>query len=338
MSTNRQPRPPAPRPAPPAFATRGTAPGGRGRAARAALLLALWLAWATPAAPYEADQYSNRLAPVADSAGPLNEYVNQGLARVVEDWEGPASSWRFALAVYWKLGGIHWVDRIERWAMKSPEVAKLPQRRRHSIYAGAPFWATRVNFVFGVGRTLRLAGVLVGSDKLGHFFSQGLKYYGSYFRGESEEEVLARGKFNERWIFGQLTTSVYCNADLVANYEGYLFYRSLSEDGVVAGKTAIIGWRDGKPFVRRPFDWADHVNDYWDEALNPSHLSRSLQRFMDRKLPELCPEYWQRPEAFVPRDEEILERRYADLGLKPAPQNRIDHVCQRLAAEGGPGD
>jgi len=38
-----------------------------------------------------------------------------------------------------------------------------------------------------LGRTIRLAGSLTGSDKLGHFFSQGLKYYRSHLEGWSEE-------------------------------------------------------------------------------------------------------------------------------------------------------
>lgn len=314
-------------------ARRGVAPAVRGRllVAGGLLVAGLRLAAPDPLVAYETDQYSNRLEPVADSLAPLNAEVNDAIAAVAAGWRGPRNPWRFALEVYWRLGGIFWVDRIERWAMKSPEVEKLPQVRRHSIYAGAPPWATRVNFVFGVGRTLKVGGVLVGSDKLGHFFSQGLKYYQSFEEGKPEAQVLHRGRVGERWLFGQLTTGVYSNADLVANYEGYLFYRSLSEEGIVAGKPAIVSWRGGRPVVERAFDWRDHVNDYWDEALNPSHFARSLQRYMDHRLRALCADYRRDPDAFVPHDGAALARRYEDLGMRPAPENRLDRVCARAA-------
>lgn len=284
------------------------------------------------AGAYETDQYSNRLLPIRDSLAPLNDRVNRVLARAVATWSGPRDDWRLARRVYWELGGLYWVDHIERWAMDSPAIDKLPQNGHHSIFAGAGFLSTRVNFIFGVGNTIQVAGVLIGTDKLGHFFSQGVKYYGSHLRGDSDERVVARGELNERWLFGQLTTGVYSNADLVANYEGYLFYRSLFEDGIVAGKLAIVRWvRDpsghDRPTLQRPFDWQDHVNDYWDEALNPSFVETGLQHWFDRRLPLLCDEYRQNPPRFVPRDSERLERQYAKLGLKPAPQNRMDHVC-----------
>lgn len=299
------------------------------RAVLAALLAACGLA-APGLLAYESDQYSNRTAPVADSREALNRLVDDALTEVATGWRGLPNKLRFARSVYWRVGGLHWVDHIERWAMESPEVERLPRPRRRGIFAGSSFFFARVNAVFGVAQTLKVNGVLVGSDKLGHFFSQGMKYFESHFLGESETEVMDRGRVNERLIFGQLTTGVYSNADLVANYEGYLFYRGLFEDGVVAGKPALVSWSGGRPRVTRAFDWADHVNDYWDEALNPSYFGRGLQRFMSRKLPELCGEYREHPELFRPRGEPDLERRYAAIGLRPAPRNRVDVVCEKV--------
>ncbi|MFN7959945.1 MAG: hypothetical protein U0002_01610 [Thermoanaerobaculia bacterium] len=263
--------------------------------------------------------------------------VNRALEQVVERWQGPPSEYRFAVEVYRILGGLHWVDHIERLAMKSRTVDKLPQTRFHSIFRGAPFTATRTLFVFGVGRTIRLAGSLVGSDKLGHFISQGLKYYRSYRAGWSEDRILGRGRFNERWLFGQWTTGVYSNADLVANYEGYRFYRSLFEDDIVPGKKAIVTWRWGRPHLARPFDWADHVNDYWDEALNPSHFGPGLGRFMHRRLVSLCSEEARDPAQYVPREEAALKQRYARLGMRDGSEFRLDVLCGRaaLAQEAG---
>ncbi len=254
--------------------------------------------------------------------------MNEGLARVAAEWRGGGDSGAFAHAVYGELGGLYWVDRIERRAMKSPAVEHLPQYRGKSIFAGAPFWARRVNAVFGVGRTIRLAGSLVGTDKLGHFISQGAKYYRSHLAGWREERVLWRGQFNERWIFGQLTTSVYSNADLVANYEGYLFFRSLFEDGVVAGKPRIVRFTEGgRATIARTFDWGDHVNDYWDEALNPSYFSPTLGKAVRTALLTVCDDYLAHPEAFAVRDEAALRERYTKIGLRLAPENGMPVIC-----------
>lgn len=280
-----------------------------------------------PARGYESDQYLNRGIELADSREVLNAVVNDAIHSAAAEWRGRRDDYRFARRIYWRVGGLFWVDHIERMAMERPEIARAPRAGRNGIFAGAPWWVARVQKCFGVGPTIRLAGTRLGTDKLGHFFSQGVKYFGSRERRWSEEKILDRGRTNERLIFGQLTTSVYSNADLVANYEGYLFYRSLFEDGIVPGKGSIVRWKGDRPVVERDFDWADHVNDYWDEALNPSHFGRGMHRFLQRKLPSLCDEVRRRPELYVSADEEALRQRYAHIGLKPAPELRLDGVC-----------
>jgi len=310
----------------------GEVPGGR----RAATLLAAALLAVGTAEAYESDQYSNRLVDLTDSREVLDAKVNRALAEVAAAWRGPEDRWHFARKVYWKLGGLHWVDHIERWAMDSEQVEKLPQRKHESIFSAAPIHVTRVNWFFGVGPTLRLADSLVGSDKLGHFFSQGIKYYASHLLGWDDDHVFGRGRFNERWIFGQLTTSVYSNADLVANYEGYRFYRSLYEADVVPGKGPIVAFRDGRAEILRPFTWSDHVNDYWDEATNPSHVSAGLERYFLRTLPTLCDDFRSAPERYVPANGEALAARYEQLGLKPAPELRLDRICAEDRADRAP--
>ena len=292
-----------------------------------ALLALATLGLAAVATGYETDQYTNRLQPIADAQATLEGIVNQALVHLASDWRGGADRYGFTLAVFNELGGLYWVDRIERLAIQSPEIERLPQHRHSSIYDGMPFSARRVNYVFGVGSTIKLAGALTGTDKLGHFFSQGKKYYMSRLAGWREEHILGRGIFNERWLFGQLTTSIYSNADLVANYEGYLFYRSLFEDGIVAGKPAIVRFSDDRAEIQRPFSWNDHVNDYWDEALNPSHMSPSMAKLIQRAILGVCPDYDRVPEAFRVRDESALSERYAGIGLKPAPENSVPAVC-----------
>ncbi len=294
-------------------------------------MVCLALAGGRSANAYETDQYSNRLLPIADSAPELDRVMNEALARIAARWRRTEDRERFAFELYQAVGGLHWVDRIERHAMKSSAVEKLPQSRWNSIFKGAPIWSSRVGFVFGVGATIRVGDSLFGTDKLGHFISQGLKYYRSHLAGWSEERVAGRGRFNERWIFGQATTSVFSNADLVANWEGYRFYLSLFEAGIVPEKPAIVRFDSGGARIVRPFSWRDHVNDYWDEALNPSYLSPGLARFMTHRLAALCADYLSAPRRFVPAGEIELAARYERIGIRPQPDLRLDNLCAETA-------
>ena len=57
--------------------------------------------------------------------------------------------------------------------------------------------------IFSVDATrneLSIAVESVGSDKLDHFFSQGLKYYRSRLDGWSEDRIAGRGRFDNRTL------------------------------------------------------------------------------------------------------------------------------------------
>ncbi len=277
---------------------------------------------------YETDQFHNRLEPLTDSTAVLDQQVNQTLETIVRDWQGPRDNSRFVNKVFRAIGGYHWVDKLEKWAMKSEEVDRLSTPRRDSIYSGHPIWATRVIGIFGVGPTIKLNGQLIGSDKLGHFLSQGKKFYFRYEKRPDEAEAAQQSAYTERAIFGQLTTGVYSNADLVANYEGYRFYRSLFEDNIVAGKPAIVIWTVDGWQIQRTFTWADHVNAYWDEALNVNHFDRLLYPHMKERLSGFCADYEESPGLYGIREEDELKERYQHLQLRDTSELRLDTLCE----------
>lgn len=286
-----------------------------------------------PAPAYETDQYTARRESIDDSTEILNRRVNRALEEIVAGWRHGRDERRLAGRIYRRLGGRHWVDKVERFAMRSAAVDQVDLERAESIYAGVSPISGRVIFFFGLGPTIRLADTLVGTDKLGHFFSQGWKYYRRHRRGKDEGAVIGLGLRNETWIFGRVTTGVFSNADLVANYEGYLFYRGLFEDGIVAGKPAMVRWQGHGARLTRAFDWRDHVNAYWDEALNPNAYDRLLAPRVRRNLGELCPLYAREPLRFMPRGAAELEQRYAHLGLREARQFRLDEICDQPPPE-----
>jgi hypothetical protein len=195
------------------------------------------------------------------------------------------------------------------------------------VYAGMPVWSIRAVAFSGLGDTLRVNDQLIGSDKLSHFLSQGRKFYGRYLVSGSEEKAAQRGVLTEQAIFGAGMTGSFSNTDLAANYEGYRFYRSLFEDDIVAGKPAILRWTDDGWIMQREFDWADHVNAYWDEALNVNSFDPLLHDRMVDRMIDLCPKYWRNPELYEIRNEAALLDRYSHIGLRDTRVMRLDRLC-----------
>lgn len=292
-------------------------------------ILTVLLIFMTPelAGAFETDQFSNRQHSIADATAIMNKQVTLAIGQSITGLNGTRDDMKVVNGIYNNIGGKHWVDKLERWAMESSEVERLITPAHESIYKGHPVWATRVAAFFGVGATLSINDVLVGTDKIGHFLSQGRKFYRRWLKIHDESQAAEHSAYTERALFGQMTTGSYSNADLVANFEGYRFYRSLFEDNVVEGKTAILEWKQDHWVMQRPFDWADHVNDYWDEALNINHFDKLLYPRMKTRLLMLCDEYNSAPELFVIHDEEALQQRYRDLQLRDTSELRLSNLC-----------
>ncbi len=271
-------------------------------------------------AAYETDPYTHRERTVADSLVVLDREMNATLDRIAFSWSRGEREWRFVMAVYWRIGGPNIEDKLERWAMEAPEIERLEFKRGESLIDDFPVLIARIARIFNVGPIINLNGVYIGTDKIGHFLSQGRKFYQRYRRLGDEALAMRRSVTTEAGVFGRWTTGVYSNADLVANYEGYLFYRGLFHDDIVAGKPAVFRWQDGKPVRQRRFTWADHVNAFWDEGLNPNVYHKALLPHVEKRLLRLCDDYARRPQSYrVPNAAELtLRYRYAGMRLNDA--------------------
>jgi ankyrin repeat protein len=132
-------------------------------------------------------------------------------------------------------------------------------------------------------------GVMVGSDKIGHFTDMGRHYYNAYSAarraGKTEEQAVADAVavgtddpiMSEKGVLGYMTAGAYSNGDLAANFSGMMFYRNLFEQVKLKGvDRPPMCERDGTfwriaPHVRPDSDlWQWFVSDHFDETLNPS--------------------------------------------------------------------
>lgn len=279
------------------------------------------------ASAFETDQFTYRQQQIADSENVLNREVNLAIGESILGVTDSSNKMLIINRIYRKLGGLSSVDKIESWATHSDQIERLPTPPDESIYADIPVWATRLSGLAGVGATININGVLLGTDKLGHFFSQGRKFYVRWRRTQSVEDAAKQSALTESAIFGQISTGTYSNADLVANYEGFRFYRSLFEADPLTNKTAILIWQDNHWIMQRPFKWSDHVNDYWDEALNINHYDLVLYPYMKERLLEQCDSYQQNKSLYRVNNDAALKKRYEFLQFKDSSELRLSNLC-----------
>ncbi|HPF73800.1 MAG: hypothetical protein H7A20_08430 [Rhodanobacteraceae bacterium] len=296
---------------------------------RLSALLLLFLASSATLHAYELDPYYQRLTPLRDATPVLNREMNRAIADAAEECASTRSERCIIDSIFHRVGGHHWVDHLESWAWHSPEVQRIETPRKASIYYGIPFWASRNSYLFKVGPIISVASVRIGTDKIGHFLSQGRKYNLRWRKERDEAQAATWSAITERGIFGQMTTGDYSNADLVANYEGHRFYRELFEDDIVPGRKALLRRTRSGWVVQRDFDWASHVNAYWDEALNASYYDVLLRPFIEPHIRAYCGDYRRAPEQYRidPAEDQRLGERYAFLHLREAHELRLPNLC-----------
>lgn len=200
-------------------------------------------------------------------------------------------------------GGNLMTTKFGKW-MNSHDFRSQPARYKadylESIYILNPFdYAT-------LSPTVKLYGHEFGIDKLEHLFQQGYQYYTIYRKdiktGSTPEEATAKaikwGQKTERTYYGLLTSGVYSNGDLFANYVGLKFYLGMTKAINIAGSTrpSPVQLLNGKwqleeknlsENILKPF-----IADQMNEALNPSSYRPTLIRSVRRSVAKYaCPEW-----------------------------------------------
>lgn len=283
---------------------------------------------------YESDQFVTIGLDLEDSKPTLNMYVNSAIQDVAKQWNVKADSSRFAYALASRFSS----RQLESWVINNPLI-DTANTFQTNVYIAAGFINAPMLRYKGLSPTLQLNGVQIGADKFSHFFGVGTLYLQEFLKHDSidegEKAALEFGVFTEHWYWGELTTSVFSNADLVANYEGFRFLRGLFEDNNVPGKIALMRWEGDRPIQQRPFDFGDYVNDYWNEVMNPNSYQPSLGKHVVDYLRVLClkPEIRNHPEILVSANDKYLTKKYAHLGMHNNRSNfRMTKICSDFSS------
>lgn len=184
---------------------------------------------------------------------------------------------------------------------------------------------------------LQIDGEFLGTDKLVHFAHMGYLYFGTYDtarkEGATEAEAMRRvvqlgtGShpfLSEKTMLGVLSTGVFSNADLAANYAGLLFYRNLTEEMRLKERLhPPLLTRDG-PFWRlndhvraRTDFFSPFVTPHWNEAFNPSIYGSLAGAFVREGLQDRCNDVrsWYAHEDGTPRTREEFQTLHESLRL-----------------------
>lgn len=184
--------------------------------------------------------------------------------------------------------------QIESFVNNSKNIPSFKFSFADSIYKALP----KLNYVtiflgtfvgIGFGSQITHNNLLIGADKLGHFFDEGYYYYSAvhYFK-YSFDEALDFGILLEDTLDGYWSSGIYSHADLAANYDGYWFWRnSLGVPGV-QDSSKYFHCRDGLWHIKKEVDLADYINEAWDEGMNCNEFRNDeMKMAVDSQIKEL---------------------------------------------------
>lgn len=241
---------------------------------------------------------------VPDSLQGLNELMNKSLDEAADFRSSRADVCDVSSLIRRMLDAMAGepIAKIERWVTKDgidSYFAYNKKNRYGTIHSETSVWACCSN-------VLKVNGVYLGSDKLGHFFKHGYQYYEiskrtqtgvfSFFESHMHPAVLVsarglngvggafeHGENQESGLWGLRSTGVHSYGDLAANADGLRFWRQLTE-----GAKPYFVCSDGKWKRVRDFDWSEYVSDAWDEAINCSHFeNEEIEKAVALRVAEL---------------------------------------------------
>lgn len=300
------------------------------------ICLGLWIP--ATARALETDQFTLPPKPLADIGPEVDEYVRQLLGQALEKVnqqiqalqkeQAQASSDQSRQELSKQIDTLHHPlaiatefrklcarempeSEIEKWLRKNAfkaQPARFDPRYRDTVFGGALF--VKPLLVTAIAPTVKIHGVMQGTDKLGHFVQQGQEYLQRYVQalqqGQTKEQAIKAGvdygiDMEKTWG-GQWWTGAYSNGDLAANFAGFWFFLNL-------GQAVKVGDRELPPvYVIKDGLWtanpnvpaitlAPFISEHFDEAMNPSWYDAPMRPFIRAGIQAVAPAWVQAHQA-----------------------------------------
>ena len=266
------------------------------------------------AAADETDNFTCRARLRRDSLEALDRIMNARIAQVVKRANAKGAACDGAClvrALQREIGGSYRHPltlvphaRIEKWMKESRDIERCRLAFGDSIYGARPYnqpWLFPfTGRIILLADSIRLANTVVGIDKVNHFIREGHAHWREMQRESATIDDVMRAelgkpgrqfRWNEYGLKGWSLTGVLAYADLAASYSGYRFWSALLEMDTPASYI-VREPGTGRFVVRRPFTFADYVNDAWDEGINCSEFQSGLAKEVSAALKQrglACP-------------------------------------------------
>lgn len=237
---------------------------------------------------YEVDNFSERNIPRKDALSVMDHEINWILDKAASETNKESKNYCSFAQLRQEI--IRWIRPdpagiLEIWANHTSQIEQTSGNIKNSVYSNVTFTDSPALWLVGIGSSMKIGDLMVGTDKIGHFFMQGLDYYDRVSAGKNLDLVLQQDH-GEDGAWGM--TGVTSYADMSANYAGYLFWNSL-----VRGSDPYFKCVVGQGWVKqKEFTWKNYVTAAWDEGINCSDFTPVLQAKFDQRLRELnmtCP-------------------------------------------------
>ncbi len=304
------------------------------------------LALAVGLASAETDPYYGWMHPPRDGSAAMNAAINKALQDGLRDVNRnpPKTCSEAALAMTAPLSATaawFWAGSVRFWRVDRSPRTRHEYQDRYSAES-----AYRYASLLPFGRfvpfdpTVRVGPVLFGTDKLGHFFTNGARYYQRFLAAkkagatdeEAERRAILLGVDEENGMLGMAVSGIFSYADLETNYRGLEFYRGACDAG------GLSRGADGKWTLAEPFDIARFVDPCWDEGFYASgfRAPAPIKRAVSEMCSELHTRATERRRARYSTDRCAAENLAFLAGLarekRIPPQLSLDDMCPR------PGD
>ncbi|MBI2520187.1 MAG: hypothetical protein HYV97_07210 [Bdellovibrio sp.] len=223
----------------------------------------------------EIDSFTPRFRQFPDGLPAINKEVNKRITDAITMANKVSSCNILILEAL--LGGqllSPFYGQIEHFANTSDNVPRFRVLFVESVYRNLPEFNFMLMSIgeslFGFGNVIHENGLLIGTDKFGHFFDEGHRFYGDLNANASNlDEVLSHSESTEDGIYGLGLGGVKSYADLVANYHGMHFWSEMLQAKFKHERRYLKCVR--KQWVQiRQFNFRDYVDPAWDEGINCS--------------------------------------------------------------------
>ncbi len=242
----------------------------------------------------EVDNFTRRYEHFEDSAIILNQEINRRLNIVAQALNAqPTRVCSQETLIKAMKSQFHreLYGLLEEWIDKHPTMDVKRLKLNQSIYREKTLtnWLRGVIGKIGeISGLIEANGVLLGADKIGHFFDEGLSLYEVWKKSGKIDEALKWSIRTEETYFGYALSGVKSYADMVANYQGLHFWAALSEGGLSGEESPYFSCVNGQWFQTRDFDVANYVDHDLDEGINCAQYKRpEMERMIDLRLKEL---------------------------------------------------